>query len=164
MSASRGGLMRKWSKRLFPGIAAATPALLLCFAFALFSDVSYAASDGSNERAEEQRPEEKWGIEIESVRPTAGGRLVDFRYRITDAEKASAIFDRRNKAYLLDQASGVALPVPRTAKVGPLRQTNFRADPRRVYFILFSNPGVVKSGSLVTLVVGDVRFENITVQ
>ncbi len=72
--------------------------------------------------------------------------------------------DFGNKAYLLDQASGVALPVPRTAKVGPLRQTNFRADPRRVYFILFSNPGVVKSGSLVTLVVGDVRFENITVQ
>ena len=110
-------------------------------------------------------PEEKFGIKIESVRMSAAGRMVDFRYRVIDPEKAGAVFDRRNKAYLMDEASGVMLPVPRTAKVGPLRQTNFKADTKRIYFVLFSNHGGhVKSGSLVTLVIGESRLESVKVQ
>lgn len=105
------------------------------------------------------------GIEIVSLRVTAAGHILDLRYRVTDPEKAAAVFDRRNKAFLIDQASGKALGVPRTAKVGPLRQTNFEPDPKRVYFILFSNAEqIVGPGSLVTLMVGDYRFENIEVQ
>jgi hypothetical protein len=109
--------------------------------------------------------EEQMGIEIVALRMTAAGHMLDLRYRVTNPEKAAVVFDRQNKAYLVDQASGLALPVPRTAKVGPLRQTNFEPDPRRQYFIMFNNGGgVVKPGSLVTLVVGDLRFENIMVE
>jgi len=104
------------------------------------------------------------GIKIESVRVTAAGHLLDFRYRVTDPDKAAAVFDRKNKAFLIDQATGNALGVPRMAKVGPLRQTNFEPDPNRVYFILFSNSaGLVEPGSLVTLSVGDYRVEDILV-
>jgi hypothetical protein len=119
-----------------------------------------------DERKEDsQNPEEEWGIKIESVRMSAAGHMVDFRYRVLDPEKAGAVFDRRNKAFLMDEASGAMLPVPRTAKVGPLRQTNFKADTTRIYFVLFSNHGgYVKSGSLVSFIVGDRRIENIKIQ
>jgi hypothetical protein len=70
---------------------------------------------------------------------------------------------RGDKAYLIDQASGVKLPVPRT-KVGPLRQTGSKPKAGKVYPILFSNTGkVIKSGSKVTLVIGNFRMENIVV-
>lgn len=109
--------------------------------------------------------EEEWGIKIESVRMTAANQMVDFRYRVIDIEKAGVVFDRRNKAFLMDEASGAMLPVPRTAKVGPLRQTNFKADTKRIYFVLFSNHGGhVKSGSLVSFIIGDKRIENIKIQ
>jgi hypothetical protein len=126
-------------------------------------DAKASATDARGE--DSQSPEEQWGIKIESVRMSAAGHMVDFRYRVLDPEKAGAVFDRRNKAFLMDEASGAMLPVPRTAKVGPLRQTNFRADTTRIYFVLFSNHGgYVKSGSLVSFIVGDKRIENIKVQ
>ncbi len=113
----------------------------------------------------ETSPEDQSGIQVVSLRTTAAGHFVDFRYRVTDAEKAAAVFDRQNKAYIVDQATGARVGVPRMAKVGPLRQTNFKADPNKVYFIMFDNPaGLLKSGSKVTLEVGDYRLENLTVE
>jgi hypothetical protein len=106
-----------------------------------------------------------YGIEVVSLRLSAEGNLLDLRYRVLDPAKASSIFDRKNDAYLIDDASGKRLTVPTMAKVGPLRQTNFKPDPNRVYFILFGNPGgLVDSGSAVTLEVGDCRIENLVVQ
>jgi hypothetical protein len=101
--------------------------------------------------------EEQWGVKIESLRISAAGNLLDFRYRIIDPEKATHLVDRRNKAYMIDQASGKVLSVPTTAKVGPLRQTVRYGLPKkdRIYFILFGNPHVMKSGDKVTVVIGD---------
>lgn len=140
------------------------PALvaLLLFGCARASTMSRADATPC---AQEIGSEEDWGIEVVSIEQTAAGHMLDFRYRVTDPEKAAAVFDRKNKAYLIDQATGAALPVPRTAKVGPLRQTNFEPDSRRVYFILFNNGGgLVKPGGKVTLMVGDRRLENLVVR
>jgi hypothetical protein len=143
-------------------------ASLLLVLMAFYTGPAFASDEKVTQTEQEQAlqsNEEKCGVKIESVQLSAAGHIVDLRYRVTDAEKAAAVFDRKNKAYLLDQETGTALAVPRTAKVGPLRQTNFKPDPKRVYFILFSNAGgVVKSGSLVTLVVGESRLEDIKVQ
>jgi hypothetical protein len=110
--------------------------------------------------------EERWGVKIESLRTSANGHMLDFRYRIKDPEKAVHLVDRNNKAYLIDQASGKVLAVPNTAKVGPLRQTVRYGTPKpdRIYFVLFGNPGLVKPGSQVTVVIGDFRAENLVVQ
>lgn len=110
--------------------------------------------------------EEQWGIKIEALRISAAGNLLDFRYRILDPEKASYLVDRRNKAYMIDQASGRVLSVPNTAKVGPLRQTVRYGLPKkdRVYFILFGNPHVIEPGDRATVVIGDFRAENIVVE
>ena len=78
---------------------------------------------GSLARTQEEAPaaeqqvkmniEEQWGVKIESLRTSAAGNLLDFRFRIIDPEKASYLVDRRNKAYMIDQASGKVLSVPR---------------------------------------------------
>ena len=107
---------------------------------------------------------EKWGIEPVSLRLTAAGQMIDFRYKITDPNKAAPFFYSQNKPALIDQTSGKKLSVPVAPKVGSLRQKTVKPEIGRIYFILFGNPGVVKDGSKVTLIVGDIRIENLTVE
>jgi len=111
--------------------------------------------------------EEKWGIRIESLRLSAAGNLLDFRYRIIDEDRALPLVDRNNKAYLIDEESGKTLSVPSGAKVGPLRQTMRYGKPEegRIYFVLFANPGgFVKPGNRVTVVIGEFSAENLVVE
>lgn len=106
--------------------------------------------------------EEKWGIQPVAVRMTARGALVDFRYRILNAEKAKAIVNRQEHPYLLDQASGVKLDVP-VSSLGSVRSTG-NPIVNRNYFIMFDNSKmIVKSGSKVTVVVGEFKLD-MTVQ
>ena len=108
-----------------------------------------------------------WGIQIIGLRLTAAGYMLDFRYRIVDPNKALPIVDRRNKPYLIDQASGSRFMVPNPPKLGPLRQTTKYGKPKegRTYFILFANPGrFINQGSEATVVIGDFRVENLTVE
>jgi hypothetical protein len=107
--------------------------------------------------------EKKWGIRPLSIQLTATGNLLDYRFRVIYPDKALALMKRGDNIYLIDQASGIRLTVPRT-KVGPLRQTGSKPRAGKVYPVLFTNTGmVIKPGSKVTLVVGDFRMENIVV-
>jgi hypothetical protein len=107
---------------------------------------------------------EKWGIEIIGIRLTAGDQMLDFRYRVIDPEKASSLLKRQTESYLIDQATGRKLAVPKT-KLGPLRQTSVKPLPNRIYFILFANPNrSVKLGDKVTLVLGDLKIEDLVVE
>lgn len=110
--------------------------------------------------------EEKWGIRPESLRLSAAGHMLDFRYRVTDPVKAVKIVgDPHLTTYLLDHASKVKLGVPSTPKVGSLRQTDMTPKKDRIYFTIFSNlGGLVKAGSRVTVVMGDFKAENLVVQ
>lgn len=110
-------------------------------------------------------PPSDWGIEIVGLRQSAGGAMLDFRYRVTDAEKARPLLERSTSAYLVDQASGRRLTVPNPPKIGPLRQTSRALIPGRTYFILFSNTGrSVAKGSRVTVVIGEFRAEDLVVE
>lgn len=112
-----------------------------------------------------QNQKERWGVEVVGVHVSAGGYMLDFRYRVTDPEKAMELFKRQNKPYLIDQLTGRKLLVPNTPKVGPLRQTTRKPEAGRVYYALFGNPGcLVKTGGKVTVVIGDFRAEDILVQ
>ena len=107
--------------------------------------------------------EKKWGIRPLSIQLTAAGNLLDYRFRVIDPDKAMGVMKRGDKAYLIDQASGMRFAVPRT-KVGSLRQTGSKPKAGKIFPILFSNTGkVIKTGSEVTIVVGDFRMENIVV-
>ena len=111
--------------------------------------------------------QDRWGIEIVAIRLSAAGHMMDFRYRVVDPDKAIPILDFKIKPYLIDQKSGAKFEVPTTAKVGSLRQTTRSGKPQvnRVYFVLFGNPGrSVKAGDKVTVVIGEFRAEDLTVQ
>jgi len=107
---------------------------------------------------------EIWGIQPLTIRLSANGYMLDFRYKVTDAEKAAPLFRRDVKPYLLDQASGAVFGVPSGPKVGSLRQTRPPVAGKN-YFIIFANPGnYVKLGNKVTIVIGDLKVENLTVE
>jgi hypothetical protein len=157
----------KGCRKMFRMICTFGAVFSLCLTFTVTG--VFANTPKAVPPAEQQKKisiEEQWGVKIESLRISAAGNLVDFRYRIIDPEKATHLVDRRNKAYMIDQASGKVLSVPTTAKVGPLRQTVRYGLPKkdRIYFILFGNPHVMKSGDTVTVVIGDFRVEDLVIE
>jgi hypothetical protein len=105
------------------------------------------------------------GIEVEGVRLSSAGYMLDFRYRVLDPVKAAPLLDRKIQPYLLDEASGARLAVPDTPKVGQLRTSSrSKVIPGRNYYIMFANPGrYLQAGSKVTLVAGDTRISHLTV-
>lgn len=108
--------------------------------------------------------ERRWGVQPVALRLTGGGHFVDFRYRVTDAEKAKPILSRDVKAYLEDHESGKVLTVPVT-KLGTMRGTTVQPKEERQYFILFANTGkLVEQGRRVSVIVGDFRVEGLTVE
>jgi hypothetical protein len=128
----------------------------------LFSERAAEPND-SGSLSQKKSLEEKWGIKVESTRLSAGGYMVDFRYRVLDANKAAPILDRRVRPYLVDQASGATFIVPNPPKVGQLRSGK-NIKEGKIYFIFFANPGrYVKSGNKVNVVIGDCKIENIVV-
>lgn len=109
--------------------------------------------------------EDKWGIKVASLHLSANGYMVDFRYKVVDPQKAALLGDPHAKPYLVDQSSGAKLSVPRSPKVGPLRQSSEQLVAGKVYFTLFSNLGrVVKNGSKVTVVIGEFKAVDLDVQ
>lgn len=113
-----------------------------------------------------QGAEGKLGIRMEGLRLSAAGYILDFRYRVLDPELAAPLLDRKIRPYLLDEATGAQLGVPDTAKLGQLRTTGRnKVTAEQDYFILFANPGrIVQSGNRMTLVMGDLRIENLVVR
>lgn len=108
--------------------------------------------------------EERWGVRVESIRLSAADYMVDFRYRVLNVEKARPLSLRQIKPYLIAEASGEKLEVPRPPTVGPLRST-YEPEANRVYGILFGNTYKrLKRGEKVTVVIGDFRAENLTLE
>ncbi len=107
---------------------------------------------------------EEWGIEIASIRLSANDHMIDYRYRVLDAGKATELFKRQIKPYLIHQRTEKVLSVPETAKLGPLRNSNM-PQQGRIYWMFFGNAGkLVKPGDEVTVVIGDFRVENLIVE
>ncbi|MEJ2618970.1 MAG: hypothetical protein P8163_01650 [Candidatus Thiodiazotropha sp.] len=109
---------------------------------------------------------DKWGIELLSLHLTAAGYMIDFRFKVLDLEKAKIFFDQRIKPYLKVEKSNAKLPIPMAANVGAFRATNRGKNikPNKTYYMVFGNPDAhVKSGEKVTMVIGDFKAENLTV-
>ena len=113
--------------------------------------------------SEKKALSEKWGIELVAMRSTAAGHMVDFRYKVLDAEKAAPLFKRQTKPYLIHQESGKSLAVPNTAKIGSLRNSN-TPQAGRIYWMFFGNHhGLVQKGDKVTVAIGDFRATDLVV-
>ncbi len=108
---------------------------------------------------------EKLGIRPVAIRLTAAGNMIDFRYRVIDPDKSLPMFNRQIATYLLDQASGDRYAVPTDTKLGPLRSSSRDPVAGKEYFILFVNPGkVLKRGRKVSVVIGDMEIENLSLE
>ena len=98
----------------------------------------------------------QWGIEPMYVRQTAAGYMLEFRYKVLDAEKAKPLFERQTKPLLTHAESGTKLIVPTPAKTGALRNSN-PPLAGHTYWMYFANPGkLVKPGEHVNIEIGDV--------
>jgi hypothetical protein len=83
---------------------------------------------------------------------------------VLDAEKASPLFMRQIKPYLIHQESGKVLAVPNTAKIGALRSTNIPQEGR-IYWMFFGNHHrLVQKGDKVTVAIGDFRATDLQVE
>jgi hypothetical protein len=121
------------------------------------------STDGQAE-ARAQALAEQWGIEITSIRLTANDHMIDYRYRVLDADKATDLFKRQIKPHLIQQRTGKVLAVPETAKLGPLRNSNI-PQAGKIYWMFFGNAGnLVQSGDKVTVAIGDFRVEDLIVE
>jgi hypothetical protein len=99
------------------------------------------------------------------IKPAVNGMMLDLRYRVIDLEKAREMIKQSTPITLVDQASGAILPIPNMAKVGKLRNLPNSDDTKILYWIFFNNPGgMVKPGTKVTLVIGDVQIKDIPVE
>ncbi|HSH12320.1 MAG TPA: hypothetical protein VLA15_01175 [Desulfurivibrionaceae bacterium] len=113
----------------------------------------------------ERTPEQKTGIRIIDVRQASAGYMLDFRYVVEEPIRAKLMFDRATIPYLIHEASGARFMVPNPGKVGPLRATTMEPAEGNQYYIFFANPGrYVKPGDLVTVVMGNRRFEHLVVR
>ncbi len=124
--------------------------------------------------------EGEWGIRVASVGLTMAGGAVDFRYTVVDAEKALLLSQGMASAYVIDQATGTKISMTPPPMKGPAaahssarmaRQGGgFPPSPNRLAAgrtnsLLLPNPaGLLKSGSIVTVVVGDIQTQNVRVE
>ena len=118
-------------------------------------------------QAESPSVETTYGIKVEGLRLTAAGSMLDFRYRVLDAQKAAPLLNGKIQPYLLDEARSAKLGVPDTPVLGRIRQTsrNNVIHTDRSYFIMFGNPGkALQSGDKVALLLGPVKITDLTVQ
>lgn len=145
----------------------ASSIIILCVYLAL-SPWSASYTLAQNEKPSVPPPgmsmEERWGVKPLTVRITAEGFFVDFRYRIIDAEKAAPLFSPKIKPLLISENTGAVMAVPSVPKVGSMRSTRKPLQGRN-YAILFANPNNhIKPGHKVTVVIGDYRAEHLIVE
>ena len=105
----------------------------------------------------------QWGVEVLYVRPTAAGYMLEFRYKVLDADKARPLFERQTKPVLTHLESGVKMIVPTPAKTGALRNSN-PPIAGNTYWMFFANPGKrVRSGDHVNIEIGEFSAAGIQV-
>ena len=117
------------------------------------------------QQSKEQQLIEDWGIELVAMRTTAAGHMVDFRFRVVDAEKAAPLLKQQTKRYLVHQASGKVLSVPNTSKVGLLSNSTTNPQNGRTYWMYFGNHHkLVQKGDMVTVAIDDFRAIDLEVE
>ena len=107
--------------------------------------------------------EVKYGIRITGIRPSSAQLMLDLRYTVMDPDKARLFLSETTHPYLIHNKTGSRLLIPSTAKAGSLRQTSRLPKAGRSYFMMFVNPGtLVKPGDTLTLVIEDIKIDNLT--
>ena len=145
---------------------ARSPAGILAGGLALLAlcTTALATESGKNHPRQKTFMKRQWGIEVMYVRQASAGYMLEFRYKVLDANRAQALFDRQTKPVLTHVETGARLIVPTPAKTGALRNSN-QPTSGKVYWMFFANPGkLVEPGDQVSIEIGDFLVEKLVVQ
>jgi hypothetical protein len=94
----------------------------------------------------------------------SSGSMLEFRYRVVEAEKAKLLSDKRAAPILREQKSGIKVGVPFMENVGTLRQAPTPQDGKE-YWMLFENPSKrIQTGSHVEITIGGFHVSGLVVQ
>ena len=102
---------------------------------------------------------EKWGIKITHIAVLADGGLIDFRFQVLDPDKSAALFDLPTRPLLYVEKTGQLVD----SLYHPPHGHNIIAGQSQ-YFIYNNAHGAIQRGSLVAVVLGDLRLEHIVAQ
>jgi hypothetical protein len=85
--------------------------------------------------------EKDWGVQPVMLRVSAGGYMIEFRYKILDTEKAQIFTSKSEKdfPFLLSMKSRVRLGVPFGTTVGYLKSNRKFLKQGKNYITMFSN-------------------------
>lgn len=141
-----------------PALAAALAASI-CVAPS--GQVAFPASDEVMAAADPVRElEDRYGIRITLIGITAGGGMIDFRYKVVDADKATKwIKDSELMPHFENETSGIMLKHPGGMAHSPTLL------PGRVYYMLYGNSGgALKPGDSIAVTFGDLRVGPVMAQ
>jgi hypothetical protein len=123
-----------------------------------------SATDAVRAGSGELSFEQQLGVHVEGIKLAAAGHMVDFRFRVLDPDLTWKVLGVKGAdPILVHLATGARLAVPAPAYVGRLAPSE-RPEKDRVYFVFFSNPGLVKRGDEVKIRFGDVELGPLTVR
>ena len=144
------------------GLALAAGCMLLVALAGWMIVAQYPDGDVGPEAAARSKAafEEATGVRLLWVAVTAGGGMIDLRYRVIDPDKALIVHDQKRPPRIIHEASGRALSRPW------MDHSHKRKQHAAVtyYRLLTNSGGMVKRGSLVTVAIGDARLEHVVVQ
>ena len=131
------------------------PRHVFCTVFALLLAASFTVHASGHSPRQIDWVED-WGVEPVHARVTAKGYMVEFRYRIVDAEKARILSDRKDFPFMLSMKSDAKLSVPYFPTVGFIKSNRRFQHEGRNYITMFSNEGVhLLRGDKVRIAVKD---------
>jgi hypothetical protein len=108
-------------------------------------------------------PVGQYGIEVASLRMTAGGTAVDLRYKVVDPEKAARIGRDGGPTYILDGA-GRMIAARIVQGIGDYYSARHLDKPGKIYSTLYANQGgALRSGDVVNVVMGGLHIANVRV-
>ncbi len=111
--------------------------------------------------------QDAWGIEPIHVRLTGAAYMIEFRYKILDAEKASMLSSRKRTdfPYMRALKGNVLLSVPYGPTVGYLKSNRKFHKLGKNYIALFSNEGqYLLRGDKVKIKIKDQLSQELTVE
>lgn len=109
-------------------------------------------------------PGVEYGVEVASLRLTAGGTALDFRYKVVDPDKAAVVGREGGPSYLLTQ-DGRRISPRNVQQIGDYYFARHLDQAGRTYSTWFANQGgALQTGDLVSVVIGDLHIANIRVE
>lgn len=100
--------------------------------------------------------EKDWGIQLVMLRISAGGYMIEFRYKVLDVDKATVLSVNKEFPHLLSMKSKAKLDVPYGSTVGYLKSNRKFLKLNRNYITMFANENRhMLPGDQVRIMVGN---------